>query len=168
MADVLDLPFRDQAFDLLVCLGVLHHLPVNALDAVRSLARLARRHLIYLYYALDNRPAYFRWALRGVTAVRGRLARVRSPRVRSAVTSALAAALYVPAAQLGRTPFRRYVPLAETYAGKSFPRLRQDAYDRFFTSIEQRVTRDEILGLTDTFATVTVSEGLPYWHFLCE
>ncbi len=168
MADVLDLPFRDDAFDLVVCLGVLHHLPVNALDAVRSLARLARRHLVYLYYALDNRPAYFRGALRAVTAVRERLARVRSPRVRSAVTSALAATLYVPAGQLGRTRLARHVPLAETYAGKSFARLRQDAYDRFFTSIEQRFPRDEILGLRDTFAAVTVSEGLPYWHFLCE
>lgn len=168
MADALNLPFRDGAFDLVVCLGVLHHLPVNALDAVRGLARLAPRLLVYLYYALDNRPAYFRWALRGVTAVRARLAQVRSPRVRSAVTCALAATLYVPAAQLGRTRLARHVPLAETYAGKSFARLRQDAYDRFFTSIEQRFTRDDILGLRDTFASVTVSQGLPYWHFLCE
>jgi len=172
MADLLDLPFRPRAFDLAVCLGVLHHLPVDALDAVRRLAPLADRHLTYLYYALDNRPAYFRWMLAGVTTTRKVLTRIRSPRVRAAVTSAIAAGVYLPVARVGTllrpVGLSRYVPLAETYAGKSLERLRQDVYDRFFTSIEQRVTREQIRGLSDTFATVTISEGLPYWHFLSE
>ena len=47
-------------------------------------------------------------------------------------------------------------------------RIEQDVYDRFFTRIEQRVTRREIETLRDTFGTVTVADGLPYWHFLCE
>jgi SAM-dependent methyltransferase len=171
MADLLELPFRPRAFDLTVCLGVLHHLPFDCLDAVRRLAPLADRHLIYLYYALDNRPAYFRWVLRGVTATRRALTRIDSPRARAGVTAAITAGVYVPVARaasvLRRAGLARYVPLAEGYGGKSFKRLRQDVYDRFFTSIEQRVTRAQIEGLSDTFASVTVSEALPYWHFLC-
>jgi hypothetical protein len=60
------------------------------------------------------------------------------------------------------------VPLYDFYAGKSRARIEQDVYDRFFTGIEQRVSRAEIQRLRDTFRTVTISSGLPYWHFLCE
>ncbi|MCU1486251.1 MAG: hypothetical protein JWN67_2997 [Actinomycetia bacterium] len=171
LADVLDLPFGDDAFDLAYCLGVLHHLPVDALDACRRLARHAPELLVYLYYALDNRPAYYRALLAGVTQARTRLARLRSTRARSAVSLAIAALVYAPLAFVGSVGGRRvqrYVPLADTYAGKSLRRLQQDAYDRFFTRIEQRVTRAQVLELTDTFDAITVSDGLPYWHFRCE
>ncbi len=67
-----------------------------------------------------------------------------------------------------RAERRGLVPLAEAYAGKSLRRLRQEAYDRFFTGIEQRFTRDQICALVDCFHSVTVSEEVPYWHFLCE
>lgn len=172
MGDVLDLPFPDDAFDLVYSLGVLHHLPVDALDAVRSVRRLAPRVLVYLYYALDNRPAYYRELLRVVTSVRLVLARIRSERARAAVTSAIAGAVYWPLARLGQllAPVRldSNVPLADFYRGKSWQRLRQDAYDRFFTRIEQRVTRAQIEELRDEQWQVRVSDGLPYWHFLHE
>lgn len=172
MADVLDLPFRPAAFDLVACLGVLHHLPVDALTALRRLAVLAPRHLVYLYYALDNRPRYFRWVLSGVTVVRRALSRVRSRRARAALTSVIASGVYLPLARMApmlhRARLDRFVPLAETYRGKSLERLRQDVYDRFFTSIEQRFSRRQIQALSDCFSTVTISDELPYWHFLCE
>lgn len=172
MGDLTDLPFRNDFADVIVCLGVLHHLPVPALDQVRALARLAPRLLIYLYYDLDNRPAYFRTALRAVTTVRRALSGWRSPAAREAVTVALAAGVYVPLVWFGRivSPIglARFVPLAEAYRGKSFGRIKQDVYDRFFTRIEQRYSRRDILGLGDRFARITVSDGQPYWHFLCE
>jgi SAM-dependent methyltransferase len=170
MADVLDLPFGDGAFDLSYCLGVLHHLPVDALDATRRLAPLGPELLVYLYYALDNRPAYYRALLGAVTQVRRRLARVRSSRARSALSFAIAATVYAPLAfvgSVGGERARRYVPLADTYAGKSLKRLQQDAYDRFFTRIEQRFSRTDIRTLEDTFGTIQISDGLPYWHFVC-
>ncbi len=172
MADVLDLPFRDDAFDLVYCLGVLHHLPVDALNALRAIRRLAPRHLVYLYYALDNRPAYFRWLLGFVTTVRVQLSRVSSRQARSILTWMITLGIYAPLLGLGTLArplgLQRFVPLVDTYAGKSPTRLRQDVYDRFFTRIEQRFSRQEILGLTDTFSSVKISDGLPYWHFLCE
>jgi hypothetical protein len=45
--------------------------------------------------------------------------------------------------------------------------VEHNAYDRFFTSIEQRVSRDEIMALRDTYGEVTISENIPYWHFVC-
>src|SRR5690606_4214648 len=60
MCDLKRLPFRDDFADFLFCLGVLHHLPTPCLEEVRALKRAAPKLLIFLYYALDNRPGYFR------------------------------------------------------------------------------------------------------------
>jgi SAM-dependent methyltransferase len=172
MADLTDLPFRRPFADLIICLGVLHHLPIPALYAVRRLRPFAPRILVYLYYALDNRPIYFRPILAMVTGLRRVTSRIHGPRARGALTWILTLAVYSPAILLGRclhvVGLGRMVPLYETYRGKSLRRIRQDAYDRFFTRIEQRVTSASILRLKDTFASVTVSPNLPYWHFLCE
>lgn len=172
MADVLALPFADDTFDFAYCLGVLHHLPVPALDALRRIVRLAPHLLVYLYYALDNRPWYFRALLRPVTWLRLALARVRGPRSRGLLSWLLAALVYWPVSVAGRVlqPLGsdRWLPLAEAYTGKSLGRLRQDAYDRFFTRIEQRFRRVEIEALAPEIGSVTVSEGQPYWHFVVE
>ncbi len=172
MADLAHLPFRNGFADLVVCLGVLHHLPMSALYFVRRLRRYAPRLLIYVYYALDNRPVHFRAALRVVTAVRQVTTRLRQPAARQALAWAVTLTVYVPIVAVGKAADRlrlgRLVPLHDTYRGKSLRRIRQDVYDRFFTRIEQRVTKASILKLTDTFATVTISPNLPYWHFICE
>ncbi len=172
MADVLDLPFAPDAFDLAYSLGVLHHLPVPAFDALRRLFPLSRRFLVYLYYALDNRPWYFRSILAAADAVRRRLCGLRSPAARSGAVWAITLGVYWPLSRIGSLlaplGLDRRVPLAEFYRGKPLRRLRQDAHDRFLTPIEQRFTRSEIEGLGDDAWSVTVSDGLPYWHFVCE
>lgn len=170
--DLTCLPFRRDFADFIFSLGVLHHLPTPALDQVRRLSAFAPRLLIYLYYALDQRPAYFRVLLGAVTRVRVACSRWRSPAARDAFTWAVALGVYWPLSAVGRLlslmRLGRNVPLADTYAGKSIQRIRQDVYDRFFTSIEQRFRRDEIMTLRSTFSRVVISDGLPYWHFLCE
>jgi SAM-dependent methyltransferase len=172
LADVTQLPFRSGFAELVVCLGVLHHLPVHALDAVRSLARFAPRLLIYLYYALDNRQRHYRLLLDAVTVVRKITSRLRSPGLRRALSWVGTLGLYCPliaaGTLMGRIGAQRLVPLHDSYRGKSLRRIQQDVYDRFFTSIEQRFTRAEIQSLQDTFQQVVVSDGLPYWHFVCE
>ncbi len=172
LGDVAQLPFADDSSDLIVSLGVLHHLPSNALDSARTLARLAPRALFYLYYALDNRPMHFRVLFRFVDRVRRVLARIESSTARSAITWSIAIGAYLPLVGLGRAaePFgcKSLVPLAETYSGMGLARIRQDVYDRFFTAIEQRFSREDILTLRDTYAQIRVAPGLPYWHFVCE
>jgi SAM-dependent methyltransferase len=172
MADLTNLPFRRPFADLVICLGVLHHLPIPALYAVRRLKVFAPRILVYLYYALDNRPAYFRPLLAMVSAIRRFTSQIRGSKTRAAITWVATVSIYVPLVFLGKCMnvigMARLVPLYETYKSKSLRRIRQDVYDRFFTRIEQRVSRTSIVGLEDTFASVTVSPDLPYWHFLCE
>jgi SAM-dependent methyltransferase len=171
MGNLNALPFRPGFADFLFCLGVLHHLPTNALDMVRNLKKYAGAMLIYLYYALDNRPAYFRWLLTMVTAVRLITARIRNPYFRATFTWLVACFVYAPLIWLGHflSPIglSRYVPLHVDYKEKSLKRIQQDVYDRFFTRIEQRFTRDQIAALTDTFSELVISERGPYWHFLC-
>lgn len=171
MGDITKLPWANDAVDFAFSLGVLHHLEIDALETVRSLRRLTPHMLVYLYYALDNRPAHFRHLLCAVTGVRRVTAQLRNERVRQVLTAMIAAGVYRPMVVLGRLarPFglESAVPLAETYAGASLARIRQDVYDRFFTPIEQRVTRHQIEGLLGDFASVRVSDSAPYWHFEC-
>ena len=171
LGDLTQLPFRPDFADLVVCLGVLHHLPTCALDEVRALGRFSPTLLVFLYYALDNRPRSWRALLAFVTALRLRLSRVHSARARSGATWALALGVYLPLVAIGRAlrPFGldRFVPLHEFYRGKSLQRIRQDVYDRFFTRIEQRFDRNSILSLRDAFGEVAVSERPPFWHFVC-
>ena len=171
MGDLQELPFKKDFCDFILCLGVLHHLPLPSLDAVRRLGSFAPRLLIFLYYALDNRPVYFRVLLSTVTLIRRVLCRIRRPGLRKLVARAGALLLYQPLIGVGKVlrPFKlsRYVPLYEFYHTKSLRRIEQDVYDRFFTRIEQRVSRNEIRELCDTFTHVIVSDNMPYWHFLC-
>jgi SAM-dependent methyltransferase len=172
MGDLLQLPFRDGFADFLFCLGVLHHLPVPCLQAVRDLKPLAPRLLIYLYYSLDNRPLHFRIMLALATMLRNRLAQIKSTKSRSIFTAILTYGIYLPLILLGNIlkplGLSRFVPIYEGYTGRGVLRIKQDVYDRFFTGIEQRVSRKEIMELEDTFSKITVFEGIPYWHFLCE
>jgi SAM-dependent methyltransferase len=171
LGDLTALPFRDDFADFLFCLGVLHHLPTDALEEVRALARRSPVLLVFQYYALDNRPAPWRAILSVVTRLRLLLSKVRSPAARSGVTWLLALGVYLPMVGMGRAlrplGLSRFVPLHDFYRGKSVLRIRQDVYDRFFTRIEQRFSRRQVLSLADTFGEVVVSEHPPYWHFLC-
>ncbi len=172
MGDLKRLPFRNNFTDFLVCLGVLHHLPTPALDELRGLRKYAPTLLIYLYYALDNRPVYFRALLAMATVMRNGVSKIGNPLFRSSFTWLASILFYLPLTWLGKAleaaGLSKYIPLYETYHNKSVARIRQDVYDRFFTRIEQRFSKRQILTLRDTFAKVTVSDGLPYWHFVCE
>lgn len=171
MGDLKRLPFRPDFANFLYCLGVLHHLPTPALQEVRGLAKYAPVLLIYLYYALDNRAPHFRLLLTAATVIRQALARIRGSRARAVLTEVLMWLTYLPLIGIGhvldRLGLGRFVPLYEGYRGKSLGRIRQDVYDRFFTRIEQRFSQAQIYDLRDSFREVVISDGIPYWHFLC-
>jgi SAM-dependent methyltransferase len=172
MADITSLPFADDFADFVLCLGVLHYLPTPALAELRRLRRLAPTQLYCVYYALDNRPPYFRLLLRLVTGLRLGVSRVRNPTFRKLFSRGVVVLGYLPLLATGRTLRRfglaRHVPLYEGYHdNRSLRVLEQNAYNRFFNRIEQRASRREIEALRDTFGEVVVSENLPYWHFLC-
>jgi glycosyltransferase involved in cell wall biosynthesis/ubiquinone/menaquinone biosynthesis C-methylase UbiE len=167
-ADAIPLPDASQDFGY--SLGVLHHIPNTAralADAVRKL-KPGAPFLLYIYYNLENRPAWFRFLWRGSDALRRLVSRLPFPVVRG-VTSAIAAIVYWPLARLslvaektGRDPSA--IPLG-AYHDRSFYTMRTDALDRFGTRLEQRFTRGEIeqmmrdAGLTQ----IRFSDRMPYW-----
>lgn len=165
-----DLPFADDTFDFGYSLGVLHHTPeplVGLRDAVRVL-RPGAPLLVYLYYALDNRPAWFRFTWRLTDVVRRGVSRAPHP-IRYALSQVLAVTVYWPLARFARVVARLggpadRIPLAG-YSDKPFYVMRTDALDRFGTRIEHRFTREGVIeamsaaGLVD----VRVSDTAPYW-----
>jgi SAM-dependent methyltransferase len=158
-------------FDFGYCLGVLHHTPdVNAglTDAVRILKPGAPL-LLYLYYALDNRPRWFRIVWRLSDAPRRVISRLPY-RLRSVVCDAIAVTVYLPIARVLRFSERRgarveRIPLA-AYRQRSFYVMRTDALDRFGTRLERRFTRDEVVAMMQACGLndITVGESSPYWR----
>ncbi|MBI4765612.1 MAG: class I SAM-dependent methyltransferase [Deltaproteobacteria bacterium] len=171
MGDLTQLPFRQDFADFLFCLGVLHHLPANCLETIRNIRTYAPIFLIYLYYSLDNRPLYFWVLLKIITLFRWTVSKIKNRYFRSGFTWLVGALLYKPLVWTGELfeqwGASKYIPLYESYRGKSSRRIRQDVYDRFFTTIEQRCSRKEIMRLKDTFREVEISPQIPYWHFVC-
>jgi SAM-dependent methyltransferase len=149
-ADAEALPFEPGSFDLVMSIGVLHHLP-DTERALRSIARYARPggHVhIYLYWVPEQ--AWHRRVLRAVDAVR-RLT-VRLPhRVLHALCYPLAAllalAFVLPYRALRRWPRAARLAAAlplKTYADYPFSVLVNDQFDRFSAPLERRFTAAEV------------------------
>src|SRR4051794_21668055 len=103
VASVDALPFADGSMDFGYSLGVLHHVPDTA-GALRSAARALKPGaplLVYLYYAFDNQPAWYRAVWRATHP--GRRGISRSPsRGKAAGTTAVAPLAYPPPARFPR------------------------------------------------------------------
>ncbi|MGH9892833.1 MAG: hypothetical protein ACREA0_12745, partial [bacterium] len=127
--------------------------------------------LIFLYSNFDDRPWYFRMLLKMVTPLRVVLCRITHPRARRLMTKTLLWSVYAPllgfGALLRPLGLASFVPLHDSYHANSLARIEQDVYDRFFTPIEQRVSRAEILALRDTFGEIHFPGKFPYYHFVC-
>jgi SAM-dependent methyltransferase len=171
MGDIKRLPFQNNFCDFLFCLGVLHHMPTDALDEVRALAKYARQNLIYLYYALDNRPVHFKIMYYGMEFTRRWVSEVKSEILQQTIVWCITLLVYLPLICLGYLlrplSLSKYVPLFDYYHSKSIIRIRQDVHDRFCTAIEHRYSKNQIMKLKDTYSKVIISDQLPYWHFRC-
>lgn len=165
-----EMPIAPKSMDFGYSLGVLHHTldPAKALlDAVATLKPGAPL-LVYLYYALDNRPRWFRPLWRATDVVR-RLVSILPTGVRYGVTSVIAVLVYLPMARLAATLEARGRdvegwPLC-AYRAKSFYTMRTDAFDRFSTRIEHRFTAEELRRLMEDAGLddIVVSPEAPYW-----
>jgi SAM-dependent methyltransferase len=131
-----DIPLPDGSLDFAFSLGVLHHVPdtLSAIKEVASKLKKGAPFLIYLYYALDNRPWWFRavWKLSNIC----RIFICGLPASLRLVTSQLiAVAVYWPLARTAALVQRAGLPTAliplEAYRNRSFYVMRTDAYDRF-------------------------------------
>ena len=170
LASAGDMPFADGSLDFAFSLGVLHHIPdtPGAIREIASKLKAGAPFLIYLYYALDNRPWWFRtlWKLSNVS----RIVICRLPAsLRLLVSQIIAALIYWPLARVAALAERAGLPTAsiplEYYRHRSFYVMRTDAYDRFCTSLEKRFTRQQVgQMLADAgFDDIRFSEAAPFW-----
>ena len=168
-ADVETIPLTDASMDFGYSLGVLHHIPDTQKGMVECVKKLkpGSPFLIYLYYAFDNRPIWFRalWKLsniirRGVSSLPHGL--------RYFVSQIIAGIIYLP---LARASFFlekcglniANIPLS-AYRNRSFYTMRTDALDRFGTRLEQRFTKNEINKMMEVagLENITFSKNI-YW-----
>ncbi|HEY0706940.1 MAG TPA: methyltransferase domain-containing protein [Polyangia bacterium] len=169
-ASVDALPLEDASMDFGYSLGVLHHVPDTA-AAIASCVRKLKPGaplLLYLYYAFDNRPPWYRWAWRGSDAVR-RVVSQLPDRARFLTADLVAAGVYFPLARLGRLGERLGLPVSSFplsfYRNSSFYTMRTDALDRFGTQLEQRFDQQQIRQMMESAGLERISfrDGAPYW-----
>jgi len=165
-----DIPLADGSQDFGYALGVLHHIPDTEAAMAACTRKLKRGapFLVYIYYAFDNRPAWFRLLWKMSEAGRGIIS--RSPfGLRKHSTTAIAALVYYPLAR-GALLLERLganvenLPLS-AYRKRSFYSMRTDALDRFGTRLEQRFTRAEIEAMMRRCGLdeIVFRDAFPYW-----
>jgi SAM-dependent methyltransferase len=170
LASVGDIPVDDNSLDFAFSLGVLHHVP-DTMAAIRAIATKLKSgapFLVYLYYALDNRPWWYRAIWRFSNIFRVTISRLPA-RLRLCISQIIALVVYWPLARFAALVERvGYSPAAiplESYRHRKFYVMRTDAYDRFCTRLEQRFTRRQIeqMLIGAGFGEIRFSDTVPYW-----
>lgn len=172
-AAVQNLPFPNETFDLVISLGVLHHIPntPNALKQCVEKVKKGGACLIYLYYNLDNRGFLFRLIFMMSNLIRKVISKLPVG-IKKLICDAIAILVYYPLSRfsgllhlLKAGKIASEIPLSY-YRDKSLTILRNDALDRFGTPLEQRFSKKTIkemmqaCGLKD----IVFSSSEPYWH----
>ena len=164
------MPFAAGSLDFGYSLGVLHHIPDTAagIEACVSKLKPGAPFLLYLYYAFDNKPRWYRMVWKMSEILRGTLS--RSPRfIRHLGAEIAAATLYFPLARLALLLERAGLnvesfPLS-FYRRRSYYVMRTDALDRFGTKLEKRFTRAEMTSMMERAGPrdIKFSDTPPYW-----
>ena len=165
-----ELPFADETMDFGYCLGVLHHVPDTAAGIVACVRKLKRGapFLLYLYYAFDNQPPWYRTLWRVSNGIRAIVSRMPFG-LKYVISQAFALAVYYPLARGARLAEKMGIvvhsfPLS-AYRDRSLYSMRTDALDRFGTRLEKRFTAAQIsemmaaAGLRD----IRFSNRVPFW-----
>jgi ubiquinone/menaquinone biosynthesis C-methylase UbiE len=169
-ASVDAMPIPEGSMDFGYSLGVLHHVPDTRAGLRACVTRLkpGAPFVVYLYYAFDNRPAWFRALWKVSDTLRLGIARMPMP-ARYAISQVIAGAVYWPLARTAAVVERAGVDVAafplSFYRDRSFYTMRTDALDRFGTRLEQRFTRAGMQSLMEDagLERIRFSEHAPFW-----
>lgn len=169
-AGVDDLPFEHGSMDFAYALGVLHHIPDTCAGIQACVEKLkpGAPCLLYLYYAFDNRPLWFKAVWRLSDGLRRVISRAPHP-LKYAASLIIALGVYLPLSLAARG-FERLgfgvemLPLS-AYASKSFYTMRTDALDRFGTRREHRFTKEAIERMMGDagLENISFADEAPFW-----
>ena len=171
---VADNDVPESSLDLAISLGVLHHIPDTrqAIEQVGKKLKAGGVFLCYLYYALENKPLVYRLIWKISDAIRKITSRLPKP-LKFFLAEVLALLVYLPLARISKLLEKQgksvnKIPLHH-YRDLSFKVMRNDALDRFGTSLEQRFTRSEITEMLDNSGfdidSLKFSMDEPFWTF---
>jgi SAM-dependent methyltransferase len=163
-------PLPNEMMDFGYSLGVLHHVPDTQAAIISCVEKLkvGAPFLVYIYYAFDNRPIWFRTLWQLSDMIRSVISRLPF-NLRYWVSQVIAVLIYFPLAKfsllLDKFGFDvTNVPLSP-YRNISFYTMRTDALDRFGTRLEQRFSRIQIQEMMERagLERIEFGSGLPYW-----
>lgn len=167
------LPFADNTYDMVMSIGVLHHIPDTQKAMMDCVSKVKKGGYFYtyLYYSLDNRGKLFKTIFWGSNLLRRFVSKLPSG-LKKFTCDVLAIFIYMPFVLMARflhaiglRKIAAKLPLS-IYRDKSFFIIRNDSLDRFGTPLEQRFSKAQIhdmmsrCGLTD----IQFSSAAPYWH----
>lgn len=163
-----------DSLDLAVSLGVLHHLPDTGLGIQDIFKKIkpGGYFLCYLYYSLENKPIIYRLIWNISDKFRFGISKLPY-RPRRAVCEVIAVLVYLPLAKLSKLVEKvgrssKNIPLHH-YKDLNFYVMRNDAYDRFGTSLEKRFSKAQISEMIVKagfdVATLKFSDVEPFWTF---
>ena len=164
------IPLEDNSMDFGYSLGVLHHVPdtVDGLKKAVSKLKKGAPFLVYLYYAMDNQPIWYKFIWRISDFFRKAISSLPF-KFKLFITNTIALLIYFPLARVSKFLFKIGVnvhsfPLSN-YRNKSFYTMRTDALDRFGTKLELRYTRNQIeqMMITAGLSNIIFSNSTPYW-----
>ena len=164
------IPLEDNSMDFGYSLGVLHHVPDTEDGLKKAVSKLKKGapFLVYLYYAMDNQPIWYKFIWRISDFFRKAISSLPF-KSKLFITNTIALLIYFPLARFSKFLFKIGVnvhsfPLSN-YRNKSFYTMRTDALDRFGTKLELRYTRSEIeqMMITAGLSDIIFSNSTPYW-----
>jgi SAM-dependent methyltransferase len=168
-ASVDSIPLADNSADFGYSLGVLHHVP----DTAKGIEECARKlkpgapFLIYLYYAFENRPTWFRIFWKLTDLMRCFISTLPFT-IRARLCDLIAALVYWPLSRSANALDKlgtdvSHFPLS-SYRNRGFYSMRTDALDRFGTRLEKRFTRLEIAAMMETAGLEKITfSASPCW-----
>lgn len=165
-----DLPFPDNSMDFGYSLGVLHHIPdtQKGINDCVSKLKPGAPFLVYIYYAFDNQPFWYKWLWKISDGAR-RIISGLPYRVKYIWSQLMASTVYFPLSRMANGFERLGVPVhswpLSAYRNKSFYSMRTDALDRFGTRLEKRFTKEQILIMMTSagLQNIQFSPQAPFW-----
>ena len=176
-AGIENIPFKNESFDFIFSLGVLHHIPKTE-EALLMLFKKLKKGgsiLLYLYYSFDNRSSFYNFLFKPINFLRYLISKLPKM-MKFLVCDLIAAFVYVPLKFISklfkfflRNNFYKKIPLYY-YHDKSFNIIRNDSLDRFGTPLEQRFSKLEIKEMLIKVGAkeIVFSDSEPYWHVICK
>lgn len=161
---------KKGGFDFGYSFGVLMCVPdtQGAIQDCADLLKPGAPFCLYMYYSLDNRPAWYKAIWRASDLIRQGICKLPKS-LGFLLTDAFAAFVYWPFARAAALAEKMGAnvhnwPLSD-YRNTSFIRMRGTSRDRFGTPLEKRFSRAEMEEMMQKagFKDIKYYDGAPYW-----